>query len=263
MVSKHAVYFLLDAVIGLSYVRERAISAADPPFVRIEVKGTGLIFEVLLRAYENVVRPLSTSYKKMEKPAEDLQKWILYLDKKHEETTTLFSNKNILNQNDAKKLKIDVENWIQTIVSLYTGSDTKYIDEIAFYQIPNNLQGIDEITQKDIRDGIDAIANELPTPAVMILCRSVERVLQKYYTRITSQEVGKKNLGAMIRDLEGIQYKDRIKKSLLAYLHYINEERINADHPYKRFSQKESEEILHQIVKAIEIISSELKSTQN
>lgn len=260
MVSKHAVYYLLDLVLALSYVKERAHDAAEPPFLPIQVKGPGYTFDALSRV-NNTIQPLSVGYKELEKSAKSIKEWISHLDKKYELSTSLLSNKNILNQNDAKKLQIDVDNCIQAIIDLYSGSDTKYIDEHVFYQIPKNIKGIDEITRKDLRDGIDAIANELPTPAVMIMCRSVERVLQKYYTRITTKEVGKKPMGVMVTELSDPKYK--VQKSLLVYLNYINEERINADHPYKRYSQKESEEVLHHIVKAIEIITSKLENTQD
>lgn len=99
--------------------------------------------------------------------------------------------------------------------------------------------------KEDLKDGWNSIQNLLPTPGAMMLLRVAERIIRKIRnadriaTKIgpsSPQESG----NTFLKDLEKSQL---VKGHLLSYLDYPRTKRNEAQHPHKRFSQQESEDI--------------------
>lgn len=125
-------------------------------------------------------------------------------------------------------------------------------DELIINLIPKKIyRKLNKFEKDDLYDGIDTLRGLLPTHAVMILLRVAENILQKYYKKITNKNSGKKTWGQIIEDLEKTK---KVPKSLLGYLYFMNDKRIDSAHPYKRYTQEEGERILLNLKDLIEAI---------
>lgn len=105
------------------------------------------------------------------------------------------------------------------------------------------VEALPEIVAEDINDAIRCLAFDIPTPSVMISLRATEGMLRETYELFfkktagpwseTSTELFSK-LKEMQIDTAGIE----------GYLSHIRTIRNSAEHPEKRFSLKEAEDLL-------------------
>ena len=195
-----------------------------------------------INQYYNVLNEISVS----------INQWINYLDQNYADRGGLFSKSN-LNFNDAKELAIDSKNWVHAVITEFDKPDTVLLQDIAMVNMRDELSGLlEDVSKEDIKDGINALRHNFPTPSVMILFRVAESIIRKFYKKTTGKDAGKKTWGGMIRDLEG---HEKIDKNLIGYLNYLNQKRIDVAHPYRRYTQEEGERILLTIKDLISEIS--------
>lgn len=230
----------------LSYVLERCRSVAEiAPMQSVQVKGENLILEVLKREYK-LIENISETFDRINSVRDSMREWIAYLDKRYNEKWTFLGPPIILEANDADRLAKDCQMWLSSIMESFSKEGTILLKEDTPTDfLPDKLiEPLDEVTKRDLQDGIDTILHLFPTPAAMILFRATESIVRKYYTSVTGNQSGKKSWDNILKELGQI---DEMKKSLLGYLAYLKDKRNEAEHPDKRFTQEESERILLQI----------------
>ena len=152
---------------------------------------------------------------------------------------------------DAKDLAKDCQAWLESVTQCYFDSGTVLIKEENLGQVlPESLTSrLDPVTKADLDDGVAAILTLLPTPAAMILLRVAENVVRRYYTKIT----GKDGRNVRWSDiLDELKKDETANKPLIGYLDYLRDMRNEAQHPDKRFTQEESEQILLHIKNLLE-----------
>jgi len=248
LVSKHGAATLMLMIRNLCYIFERARSVYEiQPPQHQQVKGTNFILDAL-RACQQVIDFINKQNGLFTEINNEMIQWIDYLDKNYKEPTSAW--KVTLSVKDARVLAEITQNWLDSIFVEYNKSDTVLIQERALFSMYDDLKkNLNKIGEEDLKDGISAIAHNFPTPAAMVLYRVAENVIREYYKKITKNDPGERTWGAMINDLEKI---GNVDKTLLGYLHFLNKHRIDAAHPYRRYSQEESERILLELKALIE-----------
>lgn len=252
MVTTSDTHELLHLIDELSLLNNECRNLPNmKPNSRIYVQRIGGVIDTL----ENIqikLQSITVKIDKKDKILISIKRWIHKLEKNYsneEKDTKPF----YLSVEDAKMLDKDTNAWSEFIIESFHGGTTYFIKEESINQILNSeiISSLDHIATEDLKDGINVLIHLYPTPAVMILFRVVERILQEFYKQITGSESGKKPWGRMLDELEKT---GKVKKSLMGYLYHLNEKRIDSAHPYRRFTQEEAERILLQIKDLIEAI---------
>lgn len=235
----------------LSYVFERCRSACEiTPIQPARVKGPEYILSVLQNQYP-IIEFLAKKYKTLEPARDSIRNWIVILDRKYGENFVLLGPPINLEAKDAKDLAKDCQAWLESVTQCYFDSGTVLIKEENLGQVlPESLTSrLDPVTKADLDDGVAAILTLLPTPAAMILLRVAENVVRRYYTKIT----GKDGRNVRWSDiLDELKKDETANKPLIGYLDYLRDMRNEAQHPDKRFTQEESEQILLHIKNLLE-----------
>lgn len=251
MVTRQAIGTLLQLVESLTYVHH---SSVDVKFgLKSTVKGENYILSILQRNLW-IVDSLSASFPHLSSMKKSYKQWTLELDKKYAIKEGDNDKPFFLDDEDALKLEKDSSKWLMEINQIYSTNPTVLIKDYNTINeiIPVNLiVGLNKMARQDLRDGVDLLLHGMPTPAAMILFRVAENVIQKYYTRITGNKPGTKTWGQMIRVLSN---NPKTNNSLLGYLQFLNDKRIDSAHPYKRYNQEEGERILLKIKDLLEEI---------
>jgi len=191
---------------------------------------------------------LANYYTNLSQVTHLIKVYIDHLDKKYFETSQP------IEYNDALELSEYSKYWIDIIINEFNMRGTTLIKEEAIEQIREYFEksNIDELTKQDLNDALDCILHLLPTPAAMISLRVAESIVRRYYKKITGNDPINKNWGEILKELEESK---KVKSSILGYLKYLKEKRNEAQHPDKRFTQEESEELLIKIKGLIEELS--------
>jgi|GEM_PF-886575 len=258
---------LMKLILTLTSVYERCRSASKiTPTQYIQVKGSNSILDALQKWYPFIDR-LAKNYPNLSNVANEIDWWIKYLDRNYtlKNPPPLIDSGpqfHYLQHGDASKLSDDSLQWICAIINEYNKQGTvlikeEFIEELRKYFEKSN---IDKLTKQDLNDALDCILHLLPTPAAMISLRVAESIVRRYYKKITGNDpINKnwddsihKNWGGILKELEESK---KVKSSILGYLKYLKEKRNEAQHPDKRFTQEESEELLIKIKGLIEELS--------
>ena len=158
-----------------------------------------------------------------------------------------------ISKDDAKKLEALSKNWIEILKRFYSKGGLVLLNESHTQEIISKtvIKKLKSIAQEDLEEGIQCVRHLLPTSAAIMLLRVGESILQDYYYKIMKKKHGKKTWGQMIDDLEKTK---KVSKSLLGYLYFLNEKRIDGAHPKRRFEQEECERILINIKDLVETV---------
>ncbi|SMH71330.1 hypothetical protein [Candidatus Nitrosotalea okcheonensis] len=223
---------------------------------KIYVRTSGGIadsFETLLERLDNIGEKIE----KVDGVKSSIRRWINRLDKNYSEDEG--TNLPVyLTKEDAKALRKETQKWLDKIIESFDNSGTAIIKENQINEVFSKeiMDRLDNDAQKDLKEGIDVLLHGYPTAATMILFRMAERMIRELYKNTTGKEVGKETWGHMLTAIgqhEDFQKNDD-NKVLMGYLYYLNKKRINAAHPYRRYTQEEAERILLQIKDMLEEI---------
>lgn len=250
MVTKSDVHKLLHLIDDLSTLNTECMYAPDfGPNVKLSVKISGGILDTLENIQDNI-EEISEKVEKVERIITSIKRWINKLEKSYSEDEGGKLPLN-LTKEDAKALQIESENWIEQITESFNDKGTHVIKESVIDDIFSEqiMIFLDEDAKKDLREGINALLHSFPTSSTMILFRVAERIIQKFYRTSTGKEPRNLTWGQMLHELNEKQDVDKV---LMGYLHYLNKKRIDAAHPYRRYTQEEAERILLHIKDLIE-----------
>lgn len=208
---------------------------------KIPVDGIGFFINVFERS-SPVTKALSKTFASLATLHSFNLEWIKYF-KKNYNIKNRSKNSEYITIDDAKKLRVECEEWLKKIEQCYSTDGTVFLtDKLLADLIPRKLYlKLSKFEKEDLADGVLTLQTLLPTPAVMILLRVAENILQKYYKKITNKNVGKKTWGQIIEELENT---GKVPKSVLGHLYFMNDKRIDSAHPYKRYTQEEGERVL-------------------
>jgi len=255
MVTKRIAGRLMDMMGALQWIH----SSCDHVIAntnQCHVKGTGFILDNL-KSIHPLIRGLSLTFESLKTIEPELKRWI----KNFEKNYGPFPKKNLpedITKEDAEKFKKVCKSWMDAIYAEYSTDGTVLLtDKLLRNFIPNNIKKkLDKFEKGDLNDGISALQHMMPTPAVATILRVGERVIQKYYKKTLKKNPGKKTWGQMLNELEKSK---KVPKSLLGYLYYLNDKRIDSAHPYRRYSQEEGERILLNLKDLLESVYGQKK----
>ena len=113
MVTRSAVYHLLNLIQNLSYLYERCRSASTiSPFQPFQVKGERLLLETLEQQLP-LLEKLSMRYTSLTGLHKSANEWAIYLRKKYPDKQEFFKQSIYISIDDAKNLSKDVDKWIK------------------------------------------------------------------------------------------------------------------------------------------------------
>ncbi len=175
------------------------------------------------------------------------------MEKNYVENAGLLGPPSSLTINDADELLEECRKWIDTIVSCFENSGLKLLKEDTINKlIPDEtMDKLEDDAKKDLKDSIDCLIHLFPTASAMLTVRVAERVLRKFYKKTTERNPGDRGWGKMINELEDSK---KVDASIMGYLKYLNQKRIDTAHPYKRYNQDESERMLLKLKDLLEEI---------
>ncbi len=227
---------------NLSYIYEKSRVVGFDEKNSVEVKGPKFILDTI-ETWQQFIELLSQKYDEFKEVNESMKYWIEYLQKNYSDPAEKSNLPVKLTFTDAQSLTEISGKWIATIIESYQKPVTAIIDQDVLNKIiPDNLiNKLDNIGKEDLEEGLYVLQHGFSTSSSMILLRAAENLIQKFYKSVIGNDPVKLTWGEMLQDLEK---SGKVKKSLLGYLNYLNEKRIDTAHPYRRYSQEESERIL-------------------
>jgi len=219
---------------------------------KFPVMGEQYIYAALKR-----VRNLISKYELHENVLPEMNVWIRRLKKR-------YKGMQKLRQDDADNLNTWVIEWTRVLedrflymklLELRTKGRINYlslIDEGArfFFEKKKNWNKLSVIAKEDLENAGDCLLSDIPTPSVMLCLRVVEDVFRKYYRRKTKKEVDGKRWVECVDDLKK---RYNVNQTLVGHLDFIRKYGRNpAQHPDKRFSDREAENIFLRCIEVIE-----------
>ena len=102
------------------------------------------------------------------------------------------------------------------------------------------LRNLDRDEEEDLHEGFECLKSSLPTAAAMMFYRVTERELRKYYRLV----IGKEPSRSWKENVEALRKRDDTDKSIVKNFDFLKDKRNSAEHPDKRFTQEEAEQIM-------------------
>lgn len=250
MVSRRNVRKLMLLYANLEWVRISSMHKTGAEFT-CPVRGEGFI----LSCFENnlsIIKALSKEYDILKDFSSFANRWIKHLKTNYGPGKKKDQPVNISGE-DANKLNVEIKEWMDKILVAYSTDGTVLLTDKLLTNFLNSsfMKKLDRFERRDLVDGISCLRNLIPTPAAMILLRVCERILQKYYKKITGKSSGKKTWGMMLKELTKSPKTDL---ALIGYLNYLNSKRIDTSHPYKQYEQEDAERILLHLKDLLEAV---------
>jgi len=267
MVSHNEIYPVIHAIWNISLLRVHAlVNSGYLPQPKMNVKEKMGVIDILDDT-RILINPLSENYGEVADIISEIQQWIKTLDKEYGNTEAFLSTKHLtLTRKHSELLERDLFKWFKKIFSIYKKSNTELLKEKEFIKTAEDLtKKLEGKEIRDLHDGCKCILNNIPTPGAMILYRVGESMVRKFYKiEMTKDPPEGSTMGTManeIRQKQENDIKSGIRKkpdSLLNYIFSQIEERNLAQHPEKRFTQIEAEEVFIFVKKLIEDIHEKL-----
>ncbi|MCL4379516.1 MAG: hypothetical protein M1160_02075 [Candidatus Marsarchaeota archaeon] len=150
-----------------------------------------------------------------------------------------------------KKLILEIDDMTLNPKKLREGVEG-FFTQNEVSKIPQNIQ-------LDLKDSMTNILLGLWTPCVMINLRAVEGILRRFYKKKTGKNAVPRtgkflNWGKILKELRG----KKIKRELMIDLSFLNGRRNDAQHPDRRFTQDEAENIFNRSLYALRGMLAEL-----
>lgn len=145
---------------------------------------------------------------------------------------------------DKQMILVNAQYWYDLIFKLLRSQLFSTLSEDSMSKLfPKTIKDkLDSDSREDIDDGVLCVIYSLPTPAVMILFRVVERELRRYVKTITGRPLNRWDDN--VEELKNSKIAD---KSITKEFAWLKEKRNEAEHPDKRYTQDEAEGILHHV----------------
>lgn len=219
---------------------------------RYDVKGGHWIYENL-----KSVRNWIQRYKLHDVIVLEMDAWLRKLKRK-------YKGREKLKMDDAEGLLISTTEWRRTLLEIFinmkllklrTKGRINYLGLLSdgpesFFEKETNWNKLSIIAKRDLKDAVICLLSIAPTPSVMLCLRVIEGIFRKYYKRKTGREVDRKRWADCVDDL---RKKSNVNQTLIGHLDFIRKfERNPAQHPDKRFSDRESENIFLRCIEVIE-----------
>jgi hypothetical protein len=133
------------------------------------------------------------------------------------------------------------------------------LPELLGSDLINDLSSV-QIVLGDLSDSLLCALYSLPTPSVMLSLRAVEGMLRYAHNKLSNKPLSKEGWDQLQNEISS-ELKDRgiPLEELDGYLSYIRTKRNEAEHPNKRFTQKDAEDMLIHAKYAIAEINKILK----
>lgn len=242
---------LMGMATDIMYVRSVALDGQRG--IKIPIYGQGLLVESLNRLLGNITN-LTLENPELLPTMNNVNQWAQYVNTKYSVMNVPPGSMIGLDMQDGKALFETSTQWIDVLIRVFDREETVFISQEDIYKLFTKeiLDKLDPISKEDLIDGITCLLNSLPTPAAMIILRTTESVVRKYYAKVTGNSTNKIAFGAVINELEA--KNDR----LTGYLSYLKQKRDEAEHPDKRFKQEEAERMLIQLKELIEEVKGSL-----
>jgi len=243
---------LVTKLCHIHYTTRQLITQTDPKW---QVKGE----KNLLWKLEQILKHISKSQFKGDEEKklnneniDSISVWVKKFKKDYKNSSNKQSK---LPENitliDLVGLTEDSMKWLNTILKIYSIPRNKILNFETIipqmYQL--GIKKLDAMGLEDLFEGYRSISAGNPTSAVMILFRVAENLLQKYYKKIKRKKPKKLPWGAMLDELTK---EEKADKTVIGYFTYLNKHRISSAHPYKRYTDDESEKVLLHIINLLD-----------
>jgi len=108
-----------------------------------------------------------------------------------------------------------------------------------------SLKILDKSAKEDLEEGLALLQLGHTTSAYMIFMRVAEFLVQQYYKKITGHYPKNDDAawGQMLFSLQN-DYKSKIDKNFANLLYYLKDKRNEAQHPGKRFNEKDCNKLI-------------------
>lgn len=162
---------------------------------------------------------------------------------------------NLLRERDFYEIKIAIGRLDYKRL-LNGGANILFDDQVLLNELSR-----ENIVIGDINDAIFCIANNKPTPAVMLSLRAVEGMLRHIYKRIKNKSPEGMTWDPIQKEImSAIMSTGGRVKEIDGYLNYLKDRRDDAAHPTKRFTLTEAEDTIMQAQRAISELNKISKS---
>ena len=153
-----------------------------------------------------------------------------------------------LREEDITPFLKDLQKWLE---KLYEHSESQIITpKIESTKInPLLIKDLKRNSKADIKDAIKCMDLRLYTPAYMLFLRVCEEEVKSFYVKITGNTpVGiDAAWGNMLKDLVDY-HKGKFSRDITNILYNLKPKRNEAQHPGKRFTKDDCEEIIHYLI---------------
>lgn len=227
--------------------------------LKAPVVGDSWIYHALRR-----VRTEVATYKFREELLQEMDYWLRRLKKKYRDTQKLL-------EDDADPLYQKLIEWTRTLEDIFLNMKLSKLQTRGIINYPTLIDEgprfffaktsiwnkLSTVSKKDLQDAGLCLLSGIPTPVVMLCLRVVEGVFRKYYKKKTGKKVDGKRWVNCIYDLRG---KSNVNQTLIGHLDFVRKyERNPAQHPDKRFSQRQAENIFLRGAEIIEEMYEDFK----
>ena len=161
------------------------------------------------------------------------------------ETLNLISPYEVVKNKDKQHLVENIKNWLSLVTDLMEHHLFFILSEDSIDKL-----FLDDLVDKcgakdfeDIFDGAWCIVYSLPTPGAMILFRAAESESRKYYERV----VGKHPPDRWMDSVNDLRKNKNVSRQIVSYMDFLRSKRNEADHPGKRYTHNEAEEVLQHL----------------
>ena len=152
--------------------------------------------------------------------------------------------KDVIKGDDKKVILGKAYSWYNLVQNLFGNCLFSTLSEDAVQKLfPSEIGNqIGKESEDGIQDGIWCLIYSLPTPAAMIFFRVAEKELRNYVSKI-----GDEPCYQWYKNLEKLKNNITANKSIVKDFDWLKDKRNEAEHPDKRYTQEEAEEILHRL----------------
>tara|TARA_B110000467_G_C18309818_1_gene477269 strand:- start:616 stop:1464 length:849 start_codon:yes stop_codon:yes gene_type:complete len=159
-----------------------------------------------------------------------------------------FVNKNALQEDDRNQLLEGLDDDLDSLGDMLY-DNTEIILNLESKQSldvdKKSLKILDKSAKADLEDGFTLLQLGHTTSSYMIFMRVAEFLVQQYYKKITGYYPKNDDAawGQMLHSLQD-EYKSKIDKNFTNLLYYLKDKRNEAQHPGKRFDEKDCNKLI-------------------